>query len=485
VTSVLRRIGLVLGPLAWIGALVFGPEALDGVPQARAAGLVAWMVVWWISEAVPIAWTACLPLVVCPLLPASERGHLDEALATVTNFVDVTLGLFAGGLALAAAMERWNLHRRLALFVLERVGATPPRLVLGVLVATAFVSLWISNTATAAMMLPIALALVREVEQHAGGTRREFFGSALLLAVAYGANLGGLGSKIGTAPNSMLTSYMEKDLGTPVSFLGFSLVGLPLVLLLVPCAWWLLWRLGRRDAPRAVPALDHVRAERRALGPWSRAERIVALVFASAAALWTASGPLAGVLRELGAWSGLRSVHIEATVALTAGLVLLLAHADGQRVLDRAAQRRIAWSTLLLLGGSLALAEAVRSSGLGLLLGRQCAELATLEPAPRLVLIALGTVAFSAVASNTATTALLLPILGSTLPAAQAGPALFTAALSSSCDFALPAGTPPNALVFGAGYLTVARMARVGIALDLVAALVVAAVCLVLVPLVL
>jgi sodium-dependent dicarboxylate transporter 2/3/5 len=410
-------------------------------------------------------------------LPPGELGHADEFVATLRAFCDPTLGLFLGGLGLAAAIERWNLHRRVALFALSHVGSTPPRLVFGVVSVTACLSLWISNTATAALMLPIALALVREIERHAGGGRRERFGGALMLAVAYGANIGGLGTKIGTAPNSQLASFLETRADLPVSFASFAALGLPLVIVLVPIASWILWRNGRSDAPETTPGADLVRRERLALGPWSAQERAVALVFGATAAAWTVSAPIARLVGELTDRPAPRSTHVEVIIALTAAAVLLAWSPRGARLLDGRALRTLAWSTLLLLGGSLALAAAVQSSGLAETLARSASALTGFAPLPRLVCVALAAVVCSAAASNTATAAVLLNVLWSALPADQAPAALFTATFAASCDFALPVGTPPNALVFGTGYVRVARMARVGFVLDIVAALVTAVWC--------
>lgn len=472
-----RSLGLAAGPALWLLCLALGESAFPSTGAARTAGVGLWMLAWWLTEALPLGWTACLPLVLFPLLPPGELGRADELVRTVRAFCDPTLGLFLGGLGLAAAIERWNLHRRVALFALAHAGSTPPRLLFGLVAVTAFVSLWISNTATAALMLPIAIALVREIERHAGGGRRERFGGALMLAVAYGANIGGLGTKIGTAPNSQLASFLETTANRPISFASFAALGLPLVLLLVPIASWILWRNGRRDAPAVTPGAELVRSERAALGPWSVQERAVALVFGATAAAWTVSQPIARLVGELTSRPAPRATHVEVVVALTAAAVLLVWCPRGTRLLDRQGLRTLAWSTLLLLGGSLALAAAVQSSGLAETLARSASALTGLTPLPRLVCVSLAAVVCSAAASNTATAAVLLNVLWSALPSDQAPAALFTATFAASCDFALPVGTPPNALVFGTGYVRVARMARVGIVFDVIAALVTAVWC--------
>ncbi|MBK7876650.1 MAG: DASS family sodium-coupled anion symporter [Planctomycetes bacterium] len=469
-----RRAALVLGPALWLAFAVFDTplaRALGSNDAARAAGLALWMATWWLAEAVPMAWTACLPLVVLPGLPLASQSHVEALGACSKAYLDAYVFLFLGGLAIAAALERWNLHRRLALFVLARVGTSPPRLCLGVLASTAFVSMWISNTASAALMLPIALALVRELEGHAGGRRLDRFGCALVLAVAYGANLGGMGTKIGTAPNAQLVAFLEREADRSVSFLQFSAFGLPFVLLMLPATWFVLWRLGRSDAPSTVPTLASIREERRRLGAWNPGERAVASIFAGTAALWIASAPLTQALRAFGAPAGLRGAHVEAGVAVLALLVLLLARPGGRPLLPIRELKHLSWGTLLLLGGSLALADALQSGGLAAIASERLGSLGSWPLLPAAIAAALLSVALSAVASNTATVAVLLPVLWQAAPPERAIVLVAAATLAASCDFALPVGTPPNAIVFGSGYVTVPRMARAGVALDLLAAL--------------
>ncbi|MGH9465515.1 MAG: SLC13 family permease, partial [Thermoanaerobaculia bacterium] len=231
--------GLLLGLTAF-AALAFLDSPLRQTPQgprpAHAAAVVALMAIWWVTEALPIHWTACVPLVCFPLLGVFGEGISADLARSAAAYVDPYIFLFAGGLAIAAAMQQWSLHRRIALTVMARIGTAPPRLLLGVLAATAFVSLWISNTAAAAMMFPIGLALIGELEaEH--GRRLTHYGMALMLAIAYGANLGGIGTKIGTAPNLQFAGFMER-LGEVVSFAAFLAVGLPFVLLFLPIVWW-------------------------------------------------------------------------------------------------------------------------------------------------------------------------------------------------------------------------------------------------------
>ena len=452
-----------------------------GSRPARAAAVVACMAVWWLTEALPIYWTACLPLLAFPLLRPFAGGLGDNLRATALPYVDPYMFLFAGGMTIAAAMQQHDLHRRLALGIMVKVGAAPRRLLWGVLLATAFVSLWLSNTATATMMFPIGLALVAQLEVQQG-RRLQHYGMAVMLAVAYGSNIGGMGTKIGTAPNAQFSGFAEKA-GIEISFLQFAAVGFPFVLLFLPVAWAALWRIGRREGLAGDLGSQVLGRELAALGPLRRGERAVAAVFLAAALLWIASKPLTALLQAR--WSGISSAHVEGGVAVLAGLTLLLLRSGGEAVLRPASLRRVPWETLLLLGGGFAMAAAVQGSGLSRWLAGQLLAARALPPPAQVLLATTVTVALSAIASNTATIAIMLVVLREAATATLLPTILFAATLAASCDFALPAGTPPNAIVFGSGYVSLPRMARAGAVLDLLAAVLVAAWCWLAVPLVL
>jgi sodium-dependent dicarboxylate transporter 2/3/5 len=463
-------------------------QAGAGSRPAWAAATAAMMAIWWLTEAVPIYWTACVPVLAFPLLGVFGRGALGDLGAAVSPYFDPYIFLFAGGMSIAAAMQQWNLHRRIALGIMSRIGADPRRLLAGVLVATAVISLWITNTATATMMVPIGIALVAQLEERAG-RRLSFYGMAIMLAIAYGANIGGIGTKIGTAPNGQFAGFLER-LGQPVSFVEFSMVGLPFVILMLPIVWAALWRLARRDS-LAGDARDVVLRELHALGPVARPEKIVAGAFLSAAALWIASQPLAAALAprlarmpELSGFT-LRSAHLEGGAAMLVAVVLLLWPHGGRRVLEPRALATVPWETLLLLGGGFAMAAGIQESGLSRFLGVQLSALAGLSPLAQIVVASLATVALSAVASNTATIAVMLVVLKDAAAPDSLSTVLFAATIAASCDFALPAGTPPNAIVFGSGYVRIPVMARLGAGLDVVAALLCALWCWFVVPLVL
>ncbi len=449
-----RWIGLGAGIAAFM-AIAFIPSELHriegyGSRPAFAAATAALMAVWWLTEALPISWTACVPLLLYPSLNVFGGGFLPSLGTTAVRFVDAYVFLFLGGMMIGASMQQWNLHRRIALHIMRVVGTEPKRLLLGVILAAAVCSLWISNTATAVMMLPIAMALVGQLERASGGKKLWHFGTALMLAVAYGCNVGGIGTKIGTPPNSIFCEMALERAGVDVSFGMFLAMGLPFVVLFIPVVWMVLWRRGRRDDLGKAQGREVIVGELAAMGPMSGGEKKVALVFLSAAALWIAGD----FIRP----EGLRGKNYEAAVAMSAALALMLL-----RSLSMASIRKIPWGTLVLLGGSFALAGGVGKSGLSKWLGAMLQSFSDLHLFWQIGLVALATVIFSAVASNTGTAAVLLTVLRPSMPL------LSTTAIASSCDFMLPAGTPPNAIVFGSGYIRLPVMMRTGFLLDLIA----------------
>ncbi len=472
-----RKLAALLFGLAVFAALAFLDSPLrhtdHGARPAYAAAVVALMAIWWVGEALPIHWTACLPLLCYPLQGLFAEGFVGDLRRTALAYVDPYIFLFAGGMAIAAAMQQWNLHRRIALSVMARVGTAPPRLLLGVLVATAFVSLWISNTATAAMMFPIGLALLAQLEaEH--GRRLAHYGMATMLAIAYGANLGGIGTKIGTAPNLQFAGFLER-LGTTVSFPVFLAVGLPFLLLFLPIAWWALWRIGRKEGLRGEIGQEVVLDGLRRLGTMRRGERWVLVAFLLAAAGWIASQPLTAALRELE--PRIRSAHVEGGIAMLAAAALLVTRCGGEPLLRPRSLRKAPWETLLLLGGGFAMAAGVQASGLSDWAAAQLLALRALPPFVQVLLAATVAVTMSAFASNTSTIAILLVVLKDAVAPELLPTALFAATIACSCDFALPAGTPPNAIVFGSGYVRIPTMAWTGALLDVLAAALAAAWC--------
>lgn len=483
--------GLLTGVAAFLALLlVDGPlhhVGEHGSRPAHAAAIAALMAIWWLTEALPITWTACVPLVAFPVLSVFPGGLLANLRGGTLPYLDPYIFLFAGGMAIAAAMQQWNLHRRIALSIMAAIGTRPQNLLGGILAATAFISLWISNTATATMMLPIGIAIVAQLESGMGRDSRRLgsYGMAVMLAIAYGANVGGIGTKIGTAPNAQFAGFAAK-MGIEVSFVDFLAVGLPFVALFLPILWLALWRLGRQDCgPGGLAAdvgVNVVSRERARLGVMAGGERIVLVVFVATCVLWIGGKFLTTWLRTFPDLATIGSAHVEAAIALTAAFLLLLLRSQRVPVLRLQSLTTVPWSTLLLLGGGFALAAGIQGSGLSVWMASQLSAIRDLPGFQQVLLACLVTVAISSVASNTATIAVMLVVLRDAASPEVVPVVLFAATIAASCDFALPAGTPPNAIVFGSGYVDIPRMFRTGVVLDLLAALLAAGWCWLAVP---
>ncbi len=455
------RVGLALGPLAFL-ALLLVPAPAGLSPEAwRTAALAALMAVWWLTEAIPLPATALLPLILLPLLGV---GGATEAAAPYANPI---IFLFLGGFLIALGMQRWGLHRRIALTILRRAGTRPASLVAGFMAATAFLSMWVSNTATAMMMLPIGVSVLGMVAGDKGsGTAiraRRHLETALLLGIAYAASIGGLGTLIGTPPNAFLAAFMLEAYEVEVGFARWLLFGLPVVVVVLPLTFWLLTRvafpLGREAIPGGRGAIERELAR---LGPLRGPERAVAVVFAAVAVLWVVR-PL------LERWvPGLTDPGI----AMAGGLALFLIPRDlraGEFVMSWAWAERLPWGILLLFGGGLSLAAAIDRTGLNLWIGEAASGLAEWPLPLFLALVAAFIIFLTELTSNTATAAAFLPILGAVAVRAGWDPLVLAApaALAASCAFMLPVATPPNAIVYGSGRLEMADMARAGLWLNL------------------
>jgi sodium-dependent dicarboxylate transporter 2/3/5 len=452
-----RRAGLPLGPAALLAVLLLPPPAGMEPAAWRTAGVGILMAVWWMSEAVPIPATALVPLALFPLLGVAGA---DEAAAPYANPV---IFLFLGGFLLAQAMQKWGLHRRIALEVIRAVGTRPARLVAGFMAAAALLSMWVSNTATAVMMLPIGISVVELVGRSGRGGRDEAnFATALMLGIAYACSIGGLGTLIGTPPNALLAGFMREAYGVEIGFGRWMLLGVPLVLVGLPLTWALLVKWAH---PFRIPELpggaEAIRGQLRALGPPSRGEVAVAAVFFLAAGAWIVRPLLERVLPGLS----------DAGIAVAAALLLfsLPVHPGrGEFALDWEWAKRIPWEVLLLFGGGLSLAGAIARSGLAEWIGASLSALEALPTVAIIAVVAAVVIFLTELTSNTATAAAFLPVVASLAGGIGEDPLLFAvpAALAASCAFMLPVATPPNAIVYGSGSVTVPQMARAGLWLN-------------------
>ena len=457
-----QRVGLVAAPAAFLLLLLLERPA-GMTPEAwRAAAVGLLMATWWVTEAIAIPATALLPLVLLPLLGVASIGDAAAPYANPIVF------LFLGGFVLAGAMQRWELHRRIALSVVHALGTRPSRVVLGFMVATGFLSMWVSNTATAVMMLPIGLSVIALVAPRdaAGDPGQLNFGTSLMLGIAYAASIGGLATLIGTPPNALLAGYMHTTYGVEIGFALWMLLGLPLVVISLPATWLLLTRVIFPIRIREIPGGRAAMRERLdALGPFAGAERRVAAVFILTAAAWILRPLLEDVVPGLS----------DAGIAMGAAVVLFLVpsgardHDGGAGLMDWETAERLPWGVLLLFGGGLSLAAAVTDTGLADWIGE---ALSGLEAWPMigLVLVVTAVVVFlTELTSNTATAAALLPVLAPLAVSLGEDPLLLAvpAALAASCAFMMPVATPPNALVYGSGYVSIPQMARAGFWLNL------------------
>lgn len=480
-----RWLLLALGPalfalveLLFRPTLALAPELAAVHPGAspvlvrHALACTAWIAAWWFTEAIPIPATSLLPLVLFPLLGLGSTQDVAREYGHEIVF------LFLGGLLLALAMERTGLHERVALGIARVFGRGRRALVLGFMVATATISLWISNTAAAVMLLPVALAVLGSIEreERGGGRDHDAFGVALLLGIAFAANIGGLGTPLGSPPNIVFQSLWRAKTGEEIGFLAWMLYGVPIVLLMLPATWWLLVRRLPADAPAPRAALP-------ALLPPTRDQRWVRTVFLVTAALWITRGDL-GFVQGWGARLAEHGLLLhDSTVAVAAALVLFVVPGrDGSPILDWSVAPRLPWGVLLLMGAGFAISRAFDSSGLTLWIGSRLEGFGRLpldETALFVVLLLAITavsIAVTEFASNTASASILLPIVFGVC--AALGPERFpphllmiACALACTSGFAVPAGTPPNALVFATGLIPIRRFVRIGLLIDLLALL--------------
>ncbi|MDP2260271.1 MAG: SLC13 family permease [Caulobacter sp.] len=481
----LRLVGMAAALAVW--SLLGGSQGLS--MDARIVAAVATlMAIWWITEAIPLAMTSLLPIVLFPLLTERSIGE------TTAPYANPVIFLFLGGFLIAIAMEKWNLHRRMALLTIARVGYKPTRIVLGLMLATGFLSMWVSNTATTLMMLPIGLSVLTLVtdrfaaakaeaaaasgrEQGAAGETRDDnlgrFGVCLTLSIAWAATMGGLGTLLGSPPNAIVAGYAAEELGRTIGFLEWMIVGAPLGLTFILLGWLLMTRVLYRFKLDEIPGGQQmIEGEIRKLGRMSQGEKMVLVVFGSAAFLWVVPGLLESV-PGLGGRLGLLGELDDAAIAIAAGGALFLLPGRGGRemVLNwKDAENGLPWGVLLLFGGGLSLAAAVAGTGLDAWLGQQVTGLGAL-PIVLLVAAVVTIVLFlTEITSNTATAATFIPVLGGVAVGIGADPMtlLIPAALAATCAFMLPVGTPPNAIVFSSRAVTMAQMARGGFVLNIV-----------------
>ena len=491
-----RRIGLFGGPL--LGLLCYhllplqystGAEqwAEFSAPGRATLGMMVWMATWWITEAVDIEVTALLPIAAFPLLGITPLNKVLPPYAADVIF------LFMGGFIIGLAIERWGLDRRIAFFTLRLVGARPGAIVGGFMAVTAFLSMWVSNTACAAMMTPIALSVIDLVLrsrtgsglQESGGIPQDRvpernFATGLLLCVAYSASIGGIATIIGSPPNGIAVRYMQQTFQKEVSFFDWILIGGPFTLIFLPIAWLLMTQvLFRADIGEIAGGRKHFDEEYRKLGPLARGEKVVLAVFSLAALLWTCSPFLKSiVIAGMKPLAGLSDTGI----AMLAAMALFLIPADRAnciRAMDWRTAVKLPWGVLMLFGGGLTLAASIEANGVSDFIGNASRAFAGLQPVVLLLAITTMTVFLSELTSNTAQVATMLPVLAAMAPQLGINPYALVIActLGASSAYMMPVGTPPNAIVFGTGLVRMPQMMKAGLWLNLSGILVITALC--------
>lgn len=462
-----QLIGLILGPLFFILTLVFfQPEGLS----TEARGVLAstlWIATWWITEAIPIPATSLLPLVLFPI-----SGALDIK-TTASSYGDETIFLFMGGFIIALAMEKWNLHRRIALSIISAVGTNTDRIVLGFMVATGFLSMWISNSATAMMMIPIGLAIIAQVSD---GLKDDptidtspngfAFGKALMLGIAYSASIGGIATLIGTPPNTLLAGAINKMYGIELSFAKWMMFGVPFAWIFLFIAWFYLVKFAYPSKLKTIPGgREVINEQKRALGKASMEEKLVMVVFVLAAFAWiTRSFFLSNFIPGL--TDGLIAIFFAVVL-----FVIPSINRKGDRLMDWDTAVKLPWGILLLFGGGLAIASGFVGTGLSEWVGLQLMGLDGVSVLVMILLVAFLVLVLTEVTSNTATASMMYPIMAALAVALGIHPyaLMISAGVAASCAFMLPVATPPNAAVFGSGYLKITDMMRAGFALNIFA----------------
>jgi sodium-dependent dicarboxylate transporter 2/3/5 len=473
--NIAQKVGLFLGPILFLIIVLFF-DLEPGKPiVTRMAAVAALMAVWWITDAIPLFATALLPLILYPLL-----GILSTK-ATAPIYVNSTIFLFIGGFIIALTMEKWNLHKRIAVFIIRTIGSGPSRIVLGFMVAAAFLSMWISNTATAIMMLPIGMAIISQMESEFGREETHRLTLGLMLGIAYACSVGGMATIVGTPPNLAFARIFSITFPTakPIAFGSWFFLALPLSAVFMVVIWWILTKILYRVPAHVTIDKSIVDKEYKALGSMSFEERVVLVIFTLTAVLWVFRKDLVLGFVSIPGWSNLiphPKLIDDGTVALFMAMLMFFiptrsADADsptlmgGEDVIDK-----MPWGIVILFGGGFALAKGFQTTGLATLIGQNFAGIGRLYPIIMVLIICFTMTFLTEVTSNTATTQMILPILASVAVENQLNPLMMMipATLSASCAFMMPIATPPNAIVFGSGRIKIAEMAKTGILINVI-----------------
>ena len=474
-----QKVGLALGVFLFLAVSFMDLDPGNPV-VTRMAAVAILMATWWITEAIPLFATALLPLVLFPLL------GIEQSSVTAPIYFNDTIVLFLGGFMIALTMEKWNLHRRIAITIIRRIGGGPSRIVLGFMIASAFLSMWISNTATAIMMVPIGLAIILQMEGEFGVEDTRRFSVGVMLSIAYSCSVGGLATLVGTPPNLSFTRIFQITFpnAPTISFGQWALLGLPTSVIMVLISWLLITRVFFRVPEHVTVDRTVVEDQVKALGPVSFEERAVFSVFILTAILWVTRVPLQLGAITIPGWSQLLPFEgfiTDGTVAITMATILFLTpsmspDASFPTLAGPDLIPRLPWGIVLLFGGGFALAHGFQTSGLSELLGNQFAGLSGIPPFVLILAVCASLTFLTELTSNTATTEMILPILAAAAVSLDVHPLILMvlATLAASCAFMMPVATPPNAIIFGSERVRIPEMARIGLVLNLIGVLVIA-----------
>ena len=462
-----KKIGLFLGPLLFILIRLFlNPDGLSDEANAVLASTL-WIAVWWITEAIPIAVTSLLPIILFPLSGALPLAEISSSFGHRYVF------LYMGGFILALAIEKWNLHKRIALNIIKLIGTDVKKIILGFMLATAFLSMWISNTATAVMMLPIGIAIIKQMKDSKSIPDQEnlIFGKALMLSIAFSASVGGIATLIGTPPNLVFAGIIQELYGIEISFLKWIIFGLPISIILLTISWIYLTRVAFKFSQINFDVgMVEIKKQLTELGEIRYEEKIVLVVFVITGAAWISRTFFLNLF--------LPSLD-DSMIALMSGISLFLFSTRGknndEKIMHWEDAVKLPWGILLLFGGGLAIAAGFQSSGLASWIAENFTQLSGFSLFIILLVVIAAVNFLTEITSNIATTAMLLPILAPTALILGVHPYILMvgATLSASCAFMLPVATPPNAVVFGSNYLKISDMVRVGILMNIISIMII------------
>jgi sodium-dependent dicarboxylate transporter 2/3/5 len=470
--SLSSNIGLVLGPAIFTIMIVAGYWQTTMPPEAWSTAAVGlWMAIWWATEAVPVPVTAFLPIITFNVLGVASLRE------STTSYAHPIIYLFLGAFILALAVERWNLHKRVALIILSHSGTEGARLIGGFMIVSAFLSMWMTNTTTTMMLMPIAISVVKVIcdnNTSLSELTRKNFQIAMLLALAYAATIGGLSTLIGTPPNALLAAFLADNYDIQISFASWMMVGVPVMLIMLPITWVLLTKkVYKIDIPASDVAHQQLLDMKAKLGALTTPEKRVAVLFVLVVLMWVIRRPLAAFFNLEGL--------TDAGIVMTAAMLLFLipsGHKSGSPLMTWHDVNRLPWGVLVLFGGGLSLAAAVSSSGLAVWLGEGLAPLSIFGTITLIVAATFLVIFLTELTSNLATAATFLPVMGAIALELGISPLLLCVpvTLAASCAFMLPVATPPNAIVFASGMITIPNMIKAGVWLNFIGMIILSAV---------